>query len=113
MDLQKVLEGGVWAVFCQQGPDVFGFLARGALPVLVALKVVGRLVQDELGDRQTRRRVEGEGGAGGMAVDRSLPSGLGDQRADVFDLPLESVRRGVAAAAPTPAVVVEHGEALG
>jgi hypothetical protein len=71
-------------------------------------------VQDELGDRQTsRRRVEGKGGAGGMAVDRSLPSSLGDQRADVFDLPLESVRRGVAAAAAAPSVVVKHGEALG
>jgi hypothetical protein len=48
-----------------------------------------------------------------VSVHRSRPSGLGDQRADVFDLPLESVRGGVAAVAPAPAVVVEHGEALG
>src|SRR5215208_27087 len=110
----EVLERVVAAVFCQQGPDVFGFLARSVLPVLVALGVVGRLVQDELGNRQTRgSRTEGEGGAGGVSVHRSRPSGLGDQRADVFDLPLESVRGGVAAVAPAPAVVVEHGEALG
>jgi hypothetical protein len=34
-----------------------------------------------------------------MGVHRRRPSGLGDQRADVFDLALDRVRRGVAAVA--------------
>src|SRR5829696_2659222 len=48
-----------------------------------------------------------------MGVHRRRPSGLGDQRADVFDLALDRVRRGVAAVASAPSIVVEHGEALG
>src|SRR5918998_5549946 len=47
-----------------------------------------------------------------MAVHRRPPSGLVDEGADVFYLALDRVRRGVAAVAPAPAVVVEHSEML-
>ena len=47
---------------------------------------------------------------GGMGVHRRLPPGLGDESADVFDLALDRVGRGVPAVAP--AVVVEHGDIL-
>src|SRR5918997_545529 len=47
-----------------------------------------------------------------MAVHRRCTPGLVDEGADVFYLALDHVRRGVAAVAPAPAVVVEHGEML-
>src|SRR3712207_1698717 len=47
-----------------------------------------------------------------MAVHRRLAPGLVDESADVFDLALDGVRGGVAAFAPTPAIVVEDSEML-
>src|SRR5215212_6275133 len=47
-----------------------------------------------------------------MAVHRGRPPCLGEEGADVFDLALDRVRGGVAAVAPAPTIVVEHGEML-
>src|SRR5215203_4780239 len=77
------------------------------------LHLVDRADQREGGRKARRLRAKGEGGAGRMGVHRRRPSGLGDQRVDVFDLALDRVRRGVAAVASAPSIVVEHGEALG
>ena len=49
-------------------------------------------------------------GARGVAVDRRRTAGLGDQCAEVFDLPLDGVGRRVAALASPTAVVVDHTE---
>ena len=70
-------------------------------------------MQDEPSDWQARcRRAEGEDRAGGVPVHRRPPPGLGDEGTEVFDLALDRVRHCVAAVAPTPAIVVEHGEML-
>ena len=70
-------------------------------------------MQHDLGHGHTvRRRVQDEARAGGMAVHRRRPPGLGHKGADVFDLALDRVRGGVAAVAPSPTIVVEHGEML-
>ena len=70
-------------------------------------------MQHDLGYGQTvRRRVQDEACAGGMAVHRRRPPGLGDEGADVFDLALDRVRGRVAAVASAPTIVVKHGEML-
>src|SRR5215210_3793491 len=59
-----------------------------------------------------RRRMQREARAGGVSVHRRLPSSLGDQGAEVFDLALDRVWLRVAAVAPAPAVVVDHHEVM-
>ena len=72
-----------------------------------------RLVQRELPDPVGKRasRLEREDGAGGMTEHEGLPARRDDQGFDVLDLAFDRVRRRVAAVAPAPAVVGDHGEA--
>ena len=83
----------------------------GGQPGMTVAGAEWRLVQDEPGDRQAGRGgPQGEGGAGGVAEQRRGPASGRDQRGDVLDLTLDSVRCRVAAVAPAPPVVVQHGE---
>ena len=89
---------------------MLGFLLL-RLALLVAAGPERRFVQHDLVDRQSARRsVQHESRAGGVAVNRRGPAGLGDERTEVFDLALDRVRRGVTALAAAAPVVVDHGE---
>jgi hypothetical protein len=50
--------------------------------------------------------------AGPRPADERRPAGVGDERGEAFDLPLNGVRLGVGAVAAAPAVVDVHGEVL-
>jgi hypothetical protein len=97
------------ATLRQQCLEVQCVLPRDPL-LLLAVGVVGRLVQHELVDGYAiGRRVEGEARAGGMAIHRRRPTSLDYESANVFDLALDRVRPGVATVAT---VVIQHGEML-
>jgi hypothetical protein len=72
-----------------------------------------RLEQRELGDHQPFGCcVQGQRAARRPAVHERRPAGVGDERSEAFDLPLNGVRLGVGAVAAAPAVVDVHGEVL-
>jgi hypothetical protein len=54
--------------------------------------------------------VQGQDRAGGVPEHRRRPAGRGEHGVEVLNLSLDRVRRGVAAVAAPPAVVVEHLE---
>ena len=78
-----------------------------------ALQPTRRLVEDQALDRQPGGgAVQRQSGARGVAVDGGRATGLRDQRAQVLDLALDGIGRGVGALAPATAVVVDHAEPL-
>jgi len=57
-----------------------------------------------------RSRSQGHDRTGRISEYGCRSTGLGDQGVKVFDLPLESVRRGIATIASPSPVIVEYGE---
>src|SRR5579871_820561 len=76
------------------------------------VKNEGRLVQCQLCDfvGEQTRGLQGQHRAGGMPEYKRCATRLVDQRLDVFDLALDSIRRGVAAVAPASPIMDKHGE---
>jgi hypothetical protein len=76
--------------------------------------VVGHLVYGHAVGRDPRRGgFEDQGATRRRPVQVCPPTRLGDERLDVLDLALHSVRRRVATVAPAPPVVVVRGEPPG
>src|SRR5215210_3857422 len=59
-----------------------------------------------------RRCMHDKARTGGMTVYRRRAPSLNDESAEVLDLALDCVRRGVTTVAPTPTIVIDQGEVL-